>query len=392
MALTNAPFGDLLAALELRLSLLDERREPLVGVFGGAGDIERASLEVDTRVERRFEGVVDPFFRKPHRHRALRRDLGGHRLRFLEPCLLRNDPGNETELSGLLRGEHPPAQDHVHRHCLADGAGQALRAARAGHHTEIDLRLSELRRFCCDDQVANHGELAAAAEAETGNRRNERRAQPANRIPAIDASLVVERYGRPGSQLSDVCAGRKGPFVSAQDDAAQRVVGVQPAQRVDELFHQLARQRVQLLRPVEEHDRDPCVIALYEDERFRNAFTASCASSPSIESASQSRAWFTVSCQERSRQKFNCCFAYRVVCGSFAASFATYSSTAPSISAAGSARLIRPHSSACRAVISSLSMMISRALPSPTKIGSHCVAPPAGTEPCSRPTCRMNAS
>ena len=69
-----------------------------------------------------------------------------------------------------------------------------------------------------------------------------------------------------------------------------RVVRVQPVQHVDELLHQLARQGVQLLRPVEEHDRDPCVIALYEDERFRNAFTASCASSPSIESASQSRA------------------------------------------------------------------------------------------------------
>ena len=35
---------------------------------------------------------------------------------------------------------------------------------------------------------------------------------------------------------------------------------------------------------------------------------------------------------------------------------------------------------------------ISRARRSPTKIGSHCVAPPAGTEPCSGPTCRMNAS
>jgi hypothetical protein len=56
-----------------------------------------------------------------------------------------------------------------------------------------------------------------------------------------------------------------------------------------ERFHQLARQRVQLLRPVEQDDRN-LVRALYEDERFRNAFTASCASSPSIDSASQSRA------------------------------------------------------------------------------------------------------
>src|SRR5919204_3308731 len=36
--------------------------------------------------------------------------------------------------------------------------------------------------------------------------------------------------------------------------------------------------------------------------------------------------------------------------------------------------------------------MISPPRRSPTKRGSHCVAPPAGTEPCSRPTWRMNAS
>ena len=45
-----------------------------------------------------------------------------------------------------------------------------------------------------------------------------------------------------------------------------------------------------------------------------------------------------------------------------------------------------------RAGISSQSRMISRARRSPTISVSHCVAPPAGTEPCSRPTCRMYAS
>src|SRR5262249_38550538 len=49
-----------------------------------------------------------------------------------------------------------------------------------------------------------------------------------------------------------------------------------------------------------------------------------------------------VALHERSRQKFSCCFAYRVVSGSFAASFSTYSSTTGSSSARGTARLTSP--------------------------------------------------
>src|SRR5205807_3576777 len=130
------------------------------------------------------------------------------------------------------------------------------------------------------------------------------------------------------------------------------VVPVQLLERRHELLHQLVGERVQLLRPVEEDDRDRAV-APDDHLRFRNALTASCASSPSIESASQSRAWFTVSCHERSRQKFSCCLAYRVVCGSFSASFSTTTSTFASSCASGTTQLTRPHSTACAAGISS---------------------------------------
>ena len=63
-----------------------------------------------------------------------------------------------------------------------------------------------------------------------------------------------------------------------------------------------------------------------------------------------------------------------------------------SSSAAGTQRFTSPHSSALRAGISSQRRMISRARRSPTMIGSHCVAPPAGTEPCCGPTWRMYVS
>ena len=82
---------------------------------------------------------------------------------------------------------------------------------------------------------------------------------------------------------------------------------------VDELVHQLVRKCVQLLRPVQQDDRDRR-LALDQDELLghffsRNPLIAAFGSSVAIDSASQSRAWLIVSCQARSRQKFRCCFA-----------------------------------------------------------------------------------
>ena len=57
---------------------------------------------------------------------------------------------------------------------LPTARGQALRAAHARHDAEGDLGLAELRGVGGDDDVAHHGELAAAAEAIAGDRGDER--------------------------------------------------------------------------------------------------------------------------------------------------------------------------------------------------------------------------
>ena len=97
---------------------------------------------------------------------------------------------------------------------------------------------------------------------------------------------------------------------AGDDDAADRLVVVEVLERADELGHELVRERVQRLGPVQPDDGDR-LLALEEDGHSffsRNFSTASRGSSVAIESASQSRAWLTVSCQERSRQKLSCCF------------------------------------------------------------------------------------
>ena len=55
-----------------------------------------------------------------------------------------------------------------------DEAGKPLRAAAAGNEAELDLGLTELRVLRSNADVAAHGELEAAAEAEAVDRRDER--------------------------------------------------------------------------------------------------------------------------------------------------------------------------------------------------------------------------
>ena len=180
---------------------------------------------------------------------------------------------------------------------LADCPGQALGATGAGQDAEVDLRLAELRGFRRDDDVARHRELAAAAEAIARDGRDERRAQRANRVPAVDAAALVQIDRRRRRELADVGTGREHSLAAAEHDAADRVVFVELLQRADDLVHQLRGQRVERLRPVHQHDADGSV-ALDDDEahlsRSRNLRTAPCASSPSIDIASQSRACVAV--------------------------------------------------------------------------------------------------
>jgi hypothetical protein len=74
---------------------------------------------------------------------------------------------------------------------------------------------------------------------------------------------------------------------------------------------QLVGERVQLLGPVEQDDRDRAVALGLDQAHFfsRKRSIAFRGSSVAIESASQSRAWLIVWCHAKSFQKFRCSFA-----------------------------------------------------------------------------------
>ena len=155
----------------------------------------------------------------------------------------------------LGRVHHPAGEDEVHRLGLADGAGQALRAAHARHDAERDLGLAELRSVGGDDDVADHGELAAAAEAIAGHRRDDRLPRPGDPRQRLAIVAVEGLDEGEALHLLDVGAGGEGLLRAGDDHAADALVGVEGGDRIAELADQRRVEGVQRLRPVERDER-----------------------------------------------------------------------------------------------------------------------------------------
>ena len=86
----------------------------------------------------------------------------------------RHHAADQPGALGLRRIHHAAGQHPSPSPWTCPPARQALRAARAGHDAELDLGLAELRVLGGDDEVAHHGQLAAAAQRVAGHRRDHR--------------------------------------------------------------------------------------------------------------------------------------------------------------------------------------------------------------------------
>ena len=90
-------------------------------------------------------------------------------------------------------------------------------------------------------------------------------------VPLLEPPVLVERHRRPGGQLVDVGARRERALPASEHDRTDLGIVVELRQRGDDGVHELARERVQLLRPVHEHDADVAV-PLDEDARLRHVY------------------------------------------------------------------------------------------------------------------------
>src|SRR5262245_62564318 len=103
-----------LAAAKFRLALLAEGRQALTRVLGGEGEVERLSLVVEPRFQRRLEGTVHRLLRKPLRDRRLLPNRTSDPLRFAEPGLFCDHTRHLACALTLHGPEHPTREADVH--------------------------------------------------------------------------------------------------------------------------------------------------------------------------------------------------------------------------------------------------------------------------------------
>src|SRR5262249_21367217 len=100
-----------------------------------------------------------------------------------------------------------------------------------------------------------------------GNRRDDRRPDPPDPVPALEMARAVKLERGRAREVADVRSGREGTARPREDDRPDRRVRVERLERLDELRHQLSRQRIERLRPVERDERER-LLSLDEDERL----------------------------------------------------------------------------------------------------------------------------
>ena len=246
-----------ISVLVHRLALLDEGGHAFGAVFQRKGRVEQVALDVEAFRQRRLEGAVDGFLGHRGGRARHRGDLFRRRHHFAHQLIGRHHAADEAGALGFRRIHHPPGEAEIHRLGFADRAGQALGAADAGNGAERDLGLAELRGVGGDDDVAHHGELAAAAERIAADRGNGRLAAARDAVAADGGEVRREHVDEAlRLHLLDVGAGGKGLFAAGHDDAADRVVRLEVVDGGGDLAEDAERQRIEHLRPVQRDDAD----------------------------------------------------------------------------------------------------------------------------------------
>src|SRR5260370_442953 len=110
---------------------------------------------------------------EPHgRARLPRKDLR-HGARFLPQLLVRHDPADEAERSGLFGAEGAAAEQELERAMTADDARQ-MQKMNYWDEAEIAFGIAKCRALPGNEHVAGNGERHAATtrgDADGGNRR-----------------------------------------------------------------------------------------------------------------------------------------------------------------------------------------------------------------------------
>ena len=130
-----------------------------------------------------------------------------------------------------------------------------MRAADAGGDAEVDLGLAELRLLGGDNEVAQHGQFAAAAQGKAVDRGDDRLPEPGDAVVAEGEEIARVHLGIGlVRHLLDVGAGGEGLVARAgQDQAADAVIVLDRIEEVRQVPEQGRVEGIQRLGPVQGH-------------------------------------------------------------------------------------------------------------------------------------------
>ena len=163
--------------LERRRPLLDEGAHAFLLVLGGEQGVEHPALEPQPFGERRLEGAVDA---------SLAAKTAGAEEDAMVAAVF--SASSTSSAAGTTRATSPArsaSAASIMRPVSDSSIALALPTARVsrcvppapGMNAELDLRLAELGGVGGENEIAHHRQLAAAAEREARDRRDERLAR-----------------------------------------------------------------------------------------------------------------------------------------------------------------------------------------------------------------------
>lgn len=204
----------------LGLLLLSKRLHPNLLVLATKQAVEDTSLKLDTVTKRQVLALVDHLLASLNRHLGVSRNRLSRLERLLHQRLIRREcPGCHTPLLSLCSRERLARENKLHGLGFADGAGQALAAARTRDCAELDLRLTKVGSLSAIDEIAHHGELTTAAQRVTRDgRENGLLDLGSQERPGLNERLGVCLGKCKRGHLLDVCAGREGLLGPGQDN------------------------------------------------------------------------------------------------------------------------------------------------------------------------------
>ncbi|CAH0701412.1 unnamed protein product [Spodoptera exigua] len=138
-------------------------------------------------------------------------------------------------------------------HCLgfANVSGQTLGTTSPGNGSNVDLWLSEFGFLASVNNIAEHSQLATAAQSESINSCDDRFSTVGHIFPVLEESLLRVVAESVVLHLLDVSAGSESLLITSNDDGSNLLISVEVPHGLAELHEEWATQSIKGLRPVE---------------------------------------------------------------------------------------------------------------------------------------------